>query len=344
MKALGVTVLATLAAISPGLARAADLPTHKSFAAPPAAAPPAETGLYVGALAGAEFGGLTTNPGAASNAWGLATGTLLGYKWRVSPWTLGVEGDISSSTMTQKFAARGGFPATQIDSVYSIHARGRLGYQIGNFEPFVAGGFVWSELAQQGQSPTPFLGASGLRPGWTLGAGVDANLALPLLGPTTIRVEYLYDRLQQATSTSTASSTAPAAPSISPVSDSSNILAPTARPTPAPVVADWGGSYFGVIGGYEGARYATSVGGFDVKGGTVGVYTGRNWMFGPAMLGFEGSTAFGSVSGDGAQPLRRLDPCPRLFHQRLARPRRLGVRTLAALRRGGREIRHKLAT
>src|SRR4051794_40095790 len=198
MNAFRLTALTTLAALAPAFASAADLPTRKGMAAPPIAAPVADSGFYAGAFAGAEFGGLTTNLGAASNAWGFATGTLLGYKWRYAPWTFGVEGDISSNTMTQKFAARGGFPATQIDSVYSIHARGRLGYQIGNFEPFVAGGFVWSEIDQQGQSPTPFIGASSLRPGWTFGAGVDANFSLPLIGPSTIRVEYLYDHLQPA--------------------------------------------------------------------------------------------------------------------------------------------------
>jgi outer membrane immunogenic protein len=299
--ALRLTALTVLAALAPGLALAADLPTRKAPVAPPVA-PAADSGFYAGAFAGAEFGGLTTSPGSAQNAWGFSTGTLLGYKWRFSPWTFGVEGDISSNTMTQKFSARGGFPATQIDSVYSIHARGRLGYQMGDFEPFLAGGFVWSEIAQQQQSPTPFVGASSLRPGWTLGGGVDAHFALPLLGQSTIRAEYLYDKLQSTDLNlggvvyRTGGAEQYARIGLIKYFGADRAL------EAAPVVADWSGNYFGVIGGYEGARYSTSVGGFDAKGGTVGVYTGRNWMFGQAMLGFDGSTAFGGINGDGAQP------------------------------------------
>ena len=73
-------------------------------------------------------------------------------------------------------------------------------------------------------------------------------------------------------------------------------------PTPAPVIANWDGNYFGVLGGFSNVKLSTAAGSFDANGGSVGVYTGRNWMFGRAMLGYEGSTSFGSVTGDGPQP------------------------------------------
>ena len=38
-----------------------------------------------------------------------------------------------------------------------------------------------------------------------------------------------------------------------------------------------------------------------------GIYSGRNWMFGDAMVGIDGSTDFASVRGSGPQPGAALD-------------------------------------
>ena len=292
-----------LAVFAPVAAAAADLPTTKSPAAPPVAAPLADSGFYAGAFVGGAFGGFTTRPGASSDAAGFTTGTLLGYKWRYAPWTFGLEGDISSNSLTQKFGGVGGAPATQIDSVYAIHARARVGYQLGNFEPFVAGGFVLTDIAQSRQAPAEFDGASSRRPGWTLGAGVDANFALPLIGASTIRAEYLYDRLSPTNlNLNGAVYRTGGAEQYARVA-LIKYFGEDSRAVGAPLPANWNGDYFGVLGGYTGAHLSTAAGGFDANGGSIGVYTGRNWMFGQGMLGYEGSTSLASINGDGAQPL-----------------------------------------
>lgn len=304
MTASKASVLAVLVGLAPAAAFAADLPTHKSPVAPPvAAAPYLDSGFYVGAFAGGAFGGLTTSPGSAANATGFTTGTLAGYKWRFSTWTFALEGDISSNSLTQKFRSGGLAPPTQIDNVYAVHARARLGYQLGNFEPFIAGGFVLTDIDQQRQSPAEFFGASSRRPGWTLGAGVDANFDVPVFGPTTLRAEYLYDRLSSTNLNlggfvyRTGGSEQYARLAII------KYFNPTPTAAGPAVVADWNGNYVGVLGGANWARLSTAAGSFNANGGSIGVYTGRNWTFGQgAMLGYEGSTSFASVNGDGPQP------------------------------------------
>ena len=213
MTALRLSTLAILAGLAPAAAVAADLPTHKSPAPPLMAAPAADAGFYAGAFAGGVFGGMTTNPGSAGNSAGFSTGTVLGYKWRYSSWTFGVEGDITSNWLTQKFGSVGGAPATQIDNVYAVHARARVGYQLGMFEPFVAGGFALTEIAQSRQFPAEFIGASSRRPGWTIGGGVDARLALPLSAIRRCAPNISTTGWSRPISTSAGSSIAPAAPS-----------------------------------------------------------------------------------------------------------------------------------
>jgi len=291
------------AALAPALASAADLPTHKEPAAPPVVTATPGSGFYVGSFAGAEFGGLTTSPGASSGAVGFASGALLGYKWRYSPWSFGIEGDVSSNSLTQKFRGAGGAPPTEIDSVYSIHGRARLGYQLGDFEPFVAGGFVLSDIAQSRQSPAEFDGASSLRPGWTLGAGVDANLMLPIIGPSTIRAEYLYDRVSPTNLNLNGATYRTGGGEQFVRLGLIKYFDAEAPVAAAPFAVNWNGNYIGALGSYSIAHLSSSAGGFDANGGAGGFYTGRNWTFGQGVLGYEGSTSFGAINGDGPQPL-----------------------------------------
>ena len=285
-------------------ANAADLlPTTKPAAIAPA--PVAPSGFYAGAFVGGAFSGLSTTMSSGSTASGFTTGTLLGYKWRVNPWSFGFEGDVSSNSLTQKFS--GFAPATAVDNVYSGHARARVGYDIGGFEPFVAGGFAFDRLNQYGQSPNEMIGASSVRPGWTLGAGVDWRVNLPVVGSTILRAEYLYEHLQTGAFNlnglvfNTGGSVQYLRLGV--ISELDDRAAHAADN----FAANWAGNYVGVFGGYSGARVSTSMPGvsdsFNADGGLVGFYTGRNWMFGNYMLGWDGSTAFASIRGTGPQPL-----------------------------------------
>lgn len=301
--------LILLAAVCfPVAALASDLP---SKAAPPIFSPaPASNwaGFYAGSFVGGSLEQFATRQSASASgsAFGATTGALVGYNWQSGALVYGLEGDIGSNYGAKKFSAKPGLVANQIDSIYAIHARARLGYDMGAFMPFVAGGLAYNRAEQYRQSPLDFDGQSHNLAGWTIGAGVDAKVTLPILGPSILRAEYLYEGMPTATynlngltARTDMSSHYARLALISTVGD-------RWRPSPETIPADWAGFYVGAIGGATGQRLTTkglgATTGFSAGGAMGGVYTGHNWMFGNAMLGYEGATMLANVTGHGAQP------------------------------------------
>lgn len=293
-----------------GAALAADLPPPgKPAPAPPPLPLTDWSGPYVGGFLGGGPGAFSTRRGASSasvSGFGIVSGALAGYNWQSGVWVYGIEGDIGSSAAKAKFAARPGFAANEAESVYSLHARGRLGYDFGALMPFLAGGLTYGRLDQSQQKPLDFLGQARERAGWTIGAGVDAKVQLPVLGASVLRAEYLYEGAPASNfniggpvfSTRLSTHTARLA-LISHIGDGWR--------APASIdAADWSGAYFGLIGGGRSQTVSTRGAGasssFSARGGEGGVYAGRNWMFGNAMLGLEGATMLANISGGGAQP------------------------------------------
>jgi outer membrane immunogenic protein len=294
---------------APEAALAADLSSRPPADALYSPVPAAEwSGLYSGAFAGATVGSFSTREisSGSATAPGFTTGALAGYAWRYDRLVYGVEADIASNALRGKISGGPGLVANEIDSVFSGHARARIGYDIGPFEPFAAAGLAYDRLNQYRQEPLDFNGAASDRLGWTVGAGVDAKVELPILGASVLRAEYLYDNLPEGgfdlngpTLRTGAGIHTVRLALIARVGES-GAPAPSVEPT------DWSGAYVGVIGG--GARQRVSTSGlgastnFDASGAFAGVYSGRNWMFDRTMLGIEGSSAFAAVRGKGAQP------------------------------------------
>jgi outer membrane immunogenic protein len=185
------------AAVSfPAAALAADLP---SKAAPPIFAPaPAANwaGFYAGSFVGGSFEHFATRQitSASGAAFGATTGVLVGYNWQTGALVYGLEGDIGSNYGAKKFSAKPGLVANQIDSIYAIHARARLGYDMGAFMPFVAGGLAYNRAEQYRQSPLDYDGQTHNLAGWTIGAGVDAKVNLPILGLSVLRAPNISTR------------------------------------------------------------------------------------------------------------------------------------------------------
>ena len=293
--------------VSPIAAFGADLPAPSP---PPAVyAPPSNwSGFYGGAFAGGAIGSFSTSQAtsASGNAFGYTTGVLAGFSFQSGSLVYGVEGDIASMTLNKKFAAQPGLVANEIEGVYELHGRARLGWDIGDYLPFIAGGAAIDRIYQFQTSPFDFLGAAQDRVGWTIGAGVDAKVTFPILGPMTVRAEYLYEALPNATyvlggpqlRTSLGVNEVRLA-LITPVGAAW-------RPSPEVVTADWAGPFFGILGGGAFQTITTKGLGasdsFDASGGFGGAYGGRNYMLGNVMLGYDGSFTLGDVSGSGAQP------------------------------------------
>jgi outer membrane immunogenic protein len=299
-----------VAAFSPVGAFAADFP---STSAPPvlSASPVSNwAGLYAGSFVGAAFGSFATSmpEGASARgaAWGATTGALAGYDWQSGTFVYGLEGDIGSNYLVQKFGAAPGLAANDAESVYSMHARIRVGYDMGVFMPFVAGGLAYDRTDQSRGAPLDFDGQTRESAGWTLGAGVDAKVVLPLLGRAVLRAEYLYEGLPTTSydlnglvlRTDTAIHYARVA--------LISTMNKDWHGSPEIGPAHWDGSYFGVIGGGAGQGIATQGLGvaksFSASGPIGGVYSGQNWMFGDAMLGIDGAAMLANVVGHGAEP------------------------------------------
>jgi len=198
-------VLATIiAAMSPAVARATDLPIpRKAPPMPHVAAPYNWSGLYAGGHFGYLWGrtrvdddGVTTEHNAATN--GIVGGVMLGYNWQIDRAVLGLEGDFGWSNahgigvvVPVPVITRG---PNSYDVRWTSHVRGRVGYAFDNWLVFVAGGFAAADLNfQEGAVTTTFVtpGNGGKYYGWSVGGGVEWAFARN----TFARIEYLYDDL-----------------------------------------------------------------------------------------------------------------------------------------------------
>lgn len=162
---------------------------------------------------------------------GFSYGGFLGYNWAFGEAVVGLEADYqrfgkggsSTDTIARQFAPNGNFVESvdlsgtnnaRLNDLFSI--RGRLGYAMGTFMPYVTGGVAFgygsvsnsASIIVQGRaldpatppSALPYLANYGtvserrtnsLMTGFTVGAGAEA-----MLGALILRGEYLYTRVQ----------------------------------------------------------------------------------------------------------------------------------------------------
>src|SRR3954447_2912572 len=143
---LGFALIVT----SSGLASAADLPAR---AAPPVfAAVPVSS--WAGFYAGTFFSGTSTRFDSSTLGSSRSVtqnshsaGLLAGYNFQNGAYVFGIEGDISQNyAKGDNFGAGALVPHSAL-SLQTAHLRGRLGYDMGAFLPFVAGGVSYYESA-----------------------------------------------------------------------------------------------------------------------------------------------------------------------------------------------------
>ncbi len=285
--------------LSAGLAHSADLY---------APAPVSDwSGFYAGSLVGYGWtdaeASLSGAPGVTGSDTvdGATGGGVIGYNWQNGAWVFGVEGDITLQEIRGEVPVSGFGPVSvDVDTLYSAHLRGRVGYDMGRFLPYIAGGFTANETYVR-QTSTPLVGDNQRLFGWNLGAGVDWKLGQTFIGPVIIRAEYLYESL----------------------SDEQFVVGPTMDVEhgthfirlglisyfggePAPFngdVVDWSGAYGGVMVGFSRHNVDTSLPGViwqtEADGVLGGIYTGRNFQFDRIVVGWEGSAALSDIEGSG---------------------------------------------
>ena len=178
-----------LIALGVASATAADIPHREAM---PAKAPVYIsqaynwTGAYVGLYGGGGWGHSNTSApfASSSNLSGGVAGGTLGYNYQVGQAVFGVEGDLGWSNIQGSAICGAGFScSTRNDWLGTV--RGRLGYAVDRFMPYVTGGAAFGDIKT---SVAGVGDARSTKAGWTLGGGIEAAIA----GPWTAKVEYLY--------------------------------------------------------------------------------------------------------------------------------------------------------
>ncbi len=203
-----------------------------------------------------------------------------------------------------KFAARrrasGGLLALDVDTLYSAHLRGRVGYDMGRFLPYIAGGYTANEVYVREDGGTETIGDNQRLNGWTIGAGVDVKLGNTFVGPLMLRAEYLYEQLSSETMFGGAidveQSTHFARVGII------SYLGDDAAPSTPEGDVDWTGAYGGLLVGYGRMNVQTTSPDLEADGAMGGIYTGRNFQFGNVVVGFDSALALSNFEGTGPQP------------------------------------------
>jgi outer membrane immunogenic protein len=167
-------------------AGAADLSTRR-YNPPPAYMPLYNwTGFYLGLNGGAAWGRSRwsgTGTGNFNLSGGMIGGTI-GYNWQNGPWVFGLEGDIDwtniGGTTTTACAV-----GCKTQNSWLATARGRVGYAINRFMPFVTGGLAVGDIDARVGGVSA---ATNTNAGWTVGGGLEFAIA----GGWTAKAEYLY--------------------------------------------------------------------------------------------------------------------------------------------------------
>lgn len=175
-------------ALSVTWASAADIPrAAPSYRAPAVYAPVFTwTGGYIGINAGYGFGSSDWSGFAAdADPSGGLVGLTLGYNWQAGPWVFGLEGDIAWSGMKGNFANAACPLGCEVKNQWLGTARGRLGYAMDRFMPYITGGAAFGDVRT---TVNGFANGGDTNVGWTIGGGIEGALA-----PNwTAKLEYLY--------------------------------------------------------------------------------------------------------------------------------------------------------
>jgi outer membrane immunogenic protein len=304
------------------VAWSAVLVASSALAAPAVAADAASAyspwaGFYAGVVYGAGVSSVDSKQTASHSAtgWGQTSGALVGYDLQTGRYVYGAEGELSFHLLRPDDAgvSPGLSPpplaAHVVDTPVTDRLRLRLGYDAGAFLPYVAVGVASARIYEAGDTwPNVEWGQTRQATGVSIGAGLEWRFAAPILGPLVVRGEYVLDAYPRQSYA--------VFPGQLPIRTSAveqfvrvgliDYVDPSWRPTADAGKFDWSGAYGGVLAGGLWAQPHTSLSGVTTNdsaaGPAAGLLSGRNFLFGPWMLGGEGVVEVTNVSGNGPQP------------------------------------------
>lgn len=153
------------------------------------------SGPYIGVQTGYAIGNADHSfsngaPSDSSDPDGFLIGGHIGYLIQNNQIVFGIEGDLEYTDIDGSFQNSSGITSsgsTEIDLQGSI--RGKLGYAMDRFMPYVTGGVAIADV-EYGGGPVggPCCGYSKTAIGWTVGVGMQYALS----GSMSARVEYRY--------------------------------------------------------------------------------------------------------------------------------------------------------
>ncbi len=269
-------------------------------------------GFYAGVVYGAGASTVKSSQTASHSVtgWGQTSGALVGYDFQTGRYVYGAEGDLSFHLLRPDDSGVSGLSAHVVDTPTTDRLRLRLGYDAGAFLPYVAVGVASARIYEAGDAwPAIQYGQTRQATGVSIGAGLEWRFAAPILGPLVVRGEYVLDAYPNQSYA--------VFPRQQPIRTSAveqffrvgliDYVDPAWRPTADAGKFDWSGPYGGVLAGGLWARPRTTLSGTaptsdSVAGPVAGVFTGRNFLFGPWMLGWEGAVEVTNATGTGPQP------------------------------------------
>ncbi len=202
-------LLGSFAVIAAGVpATAADMPVKAPIAREVVAQPWSWAGFYIGGHAGYGWGrstihdlddfclgaGVCPTPSVRYRFNGALGGAQAGYNWQSGNLVFGAEVDVSFAGMKDTLTFRPPGPAlltTEVD--WFGTGRLRLGYAIANSLLYATGGVALVHIENRMQSGNIVAATSGVKWGWTAGAGWEYAFA----SNWTVRAEYLFIEVEK---------------------------------------------------------------------------------------------------------------------------------------------------
>jgi outer membrane immunogenic protein len=142
------------------------------------------TGFYVGINGGGGWGTAAWDSTGGYDVSGGLIGGTIGYNWQTGPWVLGIEGDIDWADIKGTTTTNCGGGCTTQNNWLGT-ARGRVGYAIDRWMPYLTGGAAFGDVEA---SHPGFTGMTNTQLGWTIGGGVE----FAVMNNLTAKVEYLH--------------------------------------------------------------------------------------------------------------------------------------------------------
>lgn len=155
------------------------------------------TGFYYGGTVGGGFATTALQNGASGagvqiEGNGLAASVYGGYSYMMpSLWVIGIEAEVGLLDIDAEQTGINGRESLRITTETFGTVRGRLGYAMGRFLPYVTGGYAFVDIENAGGmagNGQQFVTTSEVSSGFVVGAGAEYAITPSLIG----RVEYLY--------------------------------------------------------------------------------------------------------------------------------------------------------